>query len=195
MSKIKDSLFERPINEKNLIIRKANLNDFDNFYLFYKNNLERFKPIMPSINTWLSLENARAKFKELLSQCNQKELCWLLIYSCDGSSLIGEVKLDGYIGGPLEACYMSYKIDSLYEGKGIMKASITRIIDEVYSNSTIYRIMANYIPSNERSANLLKSIGFCAEGLARNYLMLDGQRKDHILTSMMRENWNFHGKV
>lgn len=47
----------------------------------------------------------------------------------------------------------------------------------------LHRIMANYCPENVRSGKLLARLGFEQEGLARDYLYLNGRWRDHILTS------------
>jgi len=46
--------------------------------------------------------------------------------------------------------------------------------------------MANYQPSNERSAEVLRKLGFSIEGFARDYLFLAGQWRDHVLTALVR---------
>ena len=50
--------------------------------------------------------------------------------------------------------------------------------------------MANYMPDNLRSAALLKRLGFEVEGLAKNYLYINGQWRDHVLTSLTNADWN-----
>lgn len=47
------------------------------------------------------------------------------------------------------------------------------------------RIMANYMPSNERSGILLRKLGFSEEGLAKKYLKINGRWEDHVLTSLV----------
>lgn len=49
--------------------------------------------------------------------------------------------------------------------------------------------MANYMPHNRRSGNVLKSLGFNIEGYARDYLYINGYWEDHILTSLTNKNW------
>lgn len=49
--------------------------------------------------------------------------------------------------------------------------------------------MAAYLPHNQRSAKLLKRLGFVVEGYACDYLTIDGQWEDHILTSLTNCNW------
>jgi len=49
----------------------------------------------------------------------------------------------------------------------------------------LHRIMANYRPENERSGRLLERLGFVREGLARDYLFIDGAWRDHVLTALV----------
>jgi ribosomal-protein-alanine N-acetyltransferase len=55
--------------------------------------------------------------------------------------------------------------------------------DFVFKHLKLHRIMANYVPRNEKSGKLLKKLGFVFEGYARDYLKINGQWEDHILTS------------
>jgi ribosomal-protein-alanine N-acetyltransferase len=49
--------------------------------------------------------------------------------------------------------------------------------------------MANYRPENERSARVLERLGFEREGLAREYLFIDGAWRDHVLTSLLNPRY------
>jgi hypothetical protein len=56
----------------------------------------------------------------------------------------------------------------------------------------LHRIMANYMPSNHRSAAVLRRCGFSVEGLARDYLRIHGEWHDHVLTSRINPQWRPH---
>jgi ribosomal-protein-alanine N-acetyltransferase len=43
--------------------------------------------------------------------------------------------------------------------------------------------MANYMPENKRSARVLEKLGFEKEGMARDYLKIAGEWRDHVLTA------------
>ncbi len=47
----------------------------------------------------------------------------------------------------------------------------------------LHRVMANYLPRNERNARLLDRLGFEREGYAGHYLQIARQWKDHVLTA------------
>jgi ribosomal-protein-alanine N-acetyltransferase len=50
--------------------------------------------------------------------------------------------------------------------------------------------MANYMPTNKRSGNLLERLGFTVEGYAKDYLLINGSWRDHLLTSGTNPNWH-----
>ena len=54
----------------------------------------------------------------------------------------------------------------------------------------IHRIMANYMPHNQRSGGLLARLGFEKEGYAKDYLLIDGQWRDHVLTALTTREWS-----
>lgn len=58
-------------------------------------------------------------------------------------------------------------------------------IHYVFNELNMHRIMAAYIPTNQRSSLLLKRLGFVIEGYGRNYIQIDGRWQDHILISLI----------
>ena len=70
-----------------------------------------------------------------------------------------------------------------------MSEAVKRTIEYMFEEQNIHRIMANYMPSNTRSAKLLQTLGFTIEGLAKKYLLINGQWEDHILTSLTNQKW------
>jgi [ribosomal protein S5]-alanine N-acetyltransferase len=106
--------------------------------------------------------------------------------------VVGECNFTSIARGPFQACYLGYNLDRRGEGQGLMREALRAAIDYVFSDLKLHRIMANYMPANERSARLLRRLGFTVEGYARDYLFIAGQWRDHILTSLtndrVREN-------
>lgn len=62
-----------------------------------------------------------------------------------------------------------------------LQAAISYIFDELY----LHRIMANYMPHNVRSGHLLSRV----EGMAKNYLFINGAWRDHVLTTLINTNF------
>ena len=102
---------------------------------------------------------------------------------------IGDIALSEIVRGPFQACFMGYRIDACYEGRGYVSESISAVVSHAFEVLNLHRLMANYMPTNERSARILRRAGFVVDGYARDYLYLDGQWRDHILTSLINPNW------
>jgi ribosomal-protein-alanine N-acetyltransferase len=103
--------------------------------------------------------------------------------------LIGMCNFTQICRGPFLACYLGYKIDYASEGMGMMREALEGAIRYVFEDLKLHRIMANYIPTNERSAKLLDSLNFAIEGYAKSYLYINGHWHDHVLTALWYERW------
>ncbi len=86
---------------------------------------------------------------------------------------------------------MGYSLDKDYEGKGVMFEALQTAIQFMFEEKHIHRIMANHLPQNQRSANLLKRLNFVQEGIAKEYLFINGRWQDHILNSLTNLDYDF----
>jgi [ribosomal protein S5]-alanine N-acetyltransferase len=103
--------------------------------------------------------------------------------------IVGDINFTNVVRGVLQAAYLGYELDRAHVGRGLMGEALPACIDHVFRYMNLHRLMANYVPSNERSGRLLRKLGFSVEGYARDYLFLDGVWKDHILTSLINPNF------
>jgi ribosomal-protein-alanine N-acetyltransferase len=62
-------------------------------------------------------------------------------------------------------------------------------IQYAFGPLNFHRVEANYHPQNERSARLLKRLGFIEEGIAQNYLYINKAWQPHMRTSLTNANW------
>lgn len=101
------------------------------------------------------------------------------------SPILGWLTLSNVIHGVFEACHMGYKLDRRMQGQGYMTEAATAGIEFAFDVLNLHRIMAAYMPHNQRSAALLRRLGFTIEGVARDYLYIAGDWRDHVLTSLV----------
>ncbi|MDB5361295.1 MAG: rimJ1 [Rhodospirillales bacterium] len=101
-----------------------------------------------------------------------------------GGPVLGVVNFTQIFRGPFQACYLGYALDYRLEGRGLMREALEAAIRHVFEALKLHRIMLNYMPSNERSAGLARRLGFAPEGIARDYLYIDGAWRDHVLTAL-----------
>ena len=97
--------------------------------------------------------------------------------------------LQGKNAGFNPVLWATYTLAEASQGKGYMTEALKVAISYVFTELNMHRIMASYIPHNQRSGMLLKRLKFVVEGYARDYLTIDGQWQDRILTSLINHNW------
>lgn len=98
--------------------------------------------------------------------------------------LLGYVTFSEVVRGVFLACYMGYALSQTAQGHGYMTEACRAGIRYIFEEIRLHRIMANYMPSNERSARVVQRLGFTIEGMAKDYLFLAGRWQDHVLTSL-----------
>lgn len=113
----------------------------------------------------------------------------LLDRTSPSAPFVGQVTFSNITRGALQAAYLGYSLDHRAIGNGLMYEALTAAIKYVFEEMNLHRVMANYMPTNERSGKLLRRLGFAVEGYARDYLMLAGDWQDHILTALTNESW------
>ncbi len=107
----------------------------------------------------------------------------------DPDTVIGTINFTSILRRAAQFCFLGYGLAHDQQGKGLMTEGLTAAIAYMFDEMNLHRISANYVPTNERSANVLKKLGFQVEGYARDYLYLNGKWRDHILTSLLNDKW------
>jgi ribosomal-protein-alanine N-acetyltransferase len=107
----------------------------------------------------------------------------------DAGPIVASVNLSNVVRGVFQACHLGYSVDAAHEGRGIAFEAVGAVVRFAFAELRLHRVMANYQPTNERSAKLLRRLGFTAEGYARDYLYINGGWRDHVLTSLSNPDW------
>ena len=112
-------------------------------------------------------------------------LRWWLQRVDEPTRLVGSVGLSQVSRGPFQNAMLGYAIDAACEGQGLMREALQAVVAHAFSPAVhLHRIQANVRPENVRSVALLKRLGFDAEGLAREYLYIDGGWRDHRMFAL-----------
>ena len=100
------------------------------------------------------------------------------------SPILGTINYTNIVRGAFHACHLGYQVARDEQGRGLMAEALRATNEFMFDAMRLHRIMANYRPENERSKRLLERLGFVREGVARDYLFIDGAWRDHVLTSL-----------
>ncbi len=183
---------------KNLILSLPNQNDLSAIKGFEDRNHNHLRKweSTNSTNNQPVHEEVQKRLENWIKECEEgKSVRFFIRLKSDSNKIIGFCNFTQIFHGAFQACYLGYKIDYEYEGKRLMFEALEASIKYVFEELGIHRIMANSMPINTRSAKLLYCLGFIIEGYAKNYLLINGQWEDHILTALSIEQWrNIHDK-
>lgn len=85
---------------------------------------------------------------------------------------------------------IGYWIAPEHQGNGYGKAAVSFLIEHVFRVYPHPAIYAKTLPDNDASRGLLESLGFSQEGRLRKEAFWDGQYRDSLVYSVVREEWN-----
>lgn len=115
----------------------------------------------------------------------------LVAFEREGSGLlVARINVTQIVRGAFHSCMLGYAIDHRYEGRGLMHEALAASIDWLFGTLNLHRVQANHRPENARSARLLARLGFTREGLAREYLFIDGAWRDHVLNARLNPRFD-----
>ncbi|MBV6515613.1 MAG: GNAT family N-acetyltransferase [Planctomycetaceae bacterium] len=150
--------------------------------------LAPFEPVRPA--EYYSEEYWRLQAARLVQEfIDGRSLRLWLFDAQEPLRVLGRANLSRVERGGFHACNLGYALRRSAQGKGLMKEALEPLLAYAFGPMNLHRIEANYMPHNERSGRLLRRLGFREEGLAREYLFINGQWQDHVLTSLTNRRW------
>jgi len=114
---------------------------------------------------------------------------YLIILDSDSGEMLGTISFSNISRFPFHACNVGYSLSQTAQGRGVMTRALRMAVEYMFNIQNLHRIMAGYMPRNKRSESVLKRLEFTQEGLAKDYLLINGKWEDHVLTSLTNANW------
>jgi ribosomal-protein-alanine N-acetyltransferase len=174
-----------------LVVRPGIATDVPAIVSYYLCNRAHLRPVDPRRPESFYGEDfwhARLR-QDHLEIRDDRSLRLFLFRRGEDDRVIGVANFTQFMRGAAHYCTLGYAIDQAEEGKGLMREALSAAIEHIFQEKNLHRVQANYMPRNERSGALLKRLGFTIEGLARDYLLIDGRWEDHVLTSLTNPGW------
>lgn len=114
---------------------------------------------------------------------------YLIILDSNSGEMLGTISFSNISRFPFHACNVGYSLSQTAQGRGVMTRALRMAVEYMFNIQNLHRIMAGYMPRNKRSESVLKRLEFTQEGLAKDYLLINGKWEDHVLTSLTNANW------
>ena len=175
-----------------LALRGPELADAGQMLDYYQRNRLHFRQWEPSRDEgFYSPDRMRTRILSMQQNMATGQALHLVLREPDATAIVGECAFTNIVRGPFQACHLGFSLCQGFQGRGLMREGLQAAIAYVFDELGLHRVMANYRPENERSQRLLQSLGFEREGLARAYLHIDGEWRDHVLTSLIRPDGKY----
>ncbi len=123
-------------------------------------------------------------------EADGSQIGWWFSLREDPAQIIGHARFSQIARGPFCNATLGYAIDAAHEGRGLMHEALAAALADAFGpRVALHRVQANARPENTRSLLLLARLGFVVEGVAKEYLFIDGAWRDHVLTARRAPDW------
>ncbi len=174
-----------------LIVRHGRMADASAVARYVRENREFLAPWEPVRHeAWFTEEYWRMRLAQDVREHFQDRSLRLFLFPRQSpGEVAGVANFTNVIRGSFQACHLGYALAARHVGKGFMTEALGAALEFVFREMRLHRVMAAHLPENERSAAVLRRLGFQAEGLARDYLLIGGRWRDHVLNSKVAPDW------
>lgn len=111
------------------------------------------------------------------------------VFTADNARLVGGATLLNIVRGAAQSASLGYWIGAAHTRCGYGGAAVRAIVAFGFKALRLNRIEAACQPENTASRNLLRKVGFLEEGVARQYLQINGVWRDHALYAITAADW------
>jgi len=130
----------------------------------------------------------RRRVKAQLAESRQGLGYTLHIFRHQDHALLGAITLGQVRRGVALTATLGYWIGEPYARQGYMGEAMELLMRFAFRELGLHRLEAACLPSNDASQALLKRLGFQEEGLARGYLRIAGEWRDHLLFARLADD-------
>ena len=84
---------------------------------------------------------------------------------------------------------IAYGFCETVHGRGIGTAAVRQMVDRVFAETTLRRLVAYVHDTNAASCRLLERLGFTREGLLREHFVIQGEPANEVAYGLLRREW------
>jgi ribosomal-protein-alanine N-acetyltransferase len=103
--------------------------------------------------------------------------------------LIGGLTLGNVVRGAAQAAVLGYWMDKDRTRQGYMTEAVLLACHFAFRGLKLHRVEAGTLPENAASQKVLNNCGFMLEGSRRKYLKIAGEWRDHLVFSLLSDEF------
>jgi [ribosomal protein S5]-alanine N-acetyltransferase len=145
--------------------------------------LEPWEPLWPPDE--LTIVSYKRRLRRYDREIEKDDAYPFFVFEAATGALLGGLTLSNIRRGVAQSASLGYWMGKGFAGQGIMTAAVDALTDAAFSRLHLRRIEAACLPENAASMRLLEKAGFRREGVAREYLCIAGEWRDHVLFALL----------
>ncbi|NRQ48304.1 GNAT family N-acetyltransferase [Aeromicrobium sp. YC3-14] len=102
--------------------------------------------------------------------------------------LVGMLTVNGITWGSARWANLGYWVSRSHAGRGITPTAVALVCDHLLSTVGLHRVEISIRPENAASLRVVEKLGFFEVGLARRYLHIAGEWRDHRVFEILAED-------
>lgn len=178
----KDNDGARRIDGEGVYLRAPELRDYQEWADVREASRNFLTPWEP---TWAQDETSRGSYRYKLRRYTEDarddKAHALFVFREDDDALVGGVTLSNIRRGVAQTASLGYWAGQMFAGNGYTTAAVRAVVRFAFEELDLHRVEAACQPDNMASRRVLEKAGFTQEGIARAYLKINGQWRDHLL--------------
>jgi [ribosomal protein S5]-alanine N-acetyltransferase len=147
--------------------------------------LAPWEPIWPAND--LTRTAFRGRIRQYWRDIDEDQAYPYFIFDAAGHVLLGALTLSNVRRGVSQTGTLGYWMGEPNAGQGYMTAAVKLTVDFAFRHLALHRVEAACLPHNQASISLLRKCRFEHEGLARGYLKIAGEWRDHLLFARLSD--------
>ncbi len=173
-----------------LVLRRPVLADWRAWSALRAGSREFLEPWEPS---WpedaLSLAAYRRRLRQLAAEWRSDQGYGFFILRREDDELLGGINLSHLRRGVAQMASVGYWMGEAHANQGVMTEAMGALLPYAFDRLGLHRLEAACLPNNKASRALLARLGFREEGYAARYLKINGSWQDHVLHSLLAEDY------
>jgi ribosomal-protein-alanine N-acetyltransferase len=162
-----------------VIIRELTTADAGELAALYRANREFLTPFEPHRgDAWFTPDGQRARLERPINGWRFAIL--------DGDAIAGSINVTDVIRGAFDSAHVGYFVAQSANGRGLASRALADVCDFALGAAGLHRLQAATLLDNHASQRVLEKNGFERIGIARHYLHIGGDWRDHILFQRLR---------
>jgi [ribosomal protein S5]-alanine N-acetyltransferase len=170
------------LRDAHAVIRVPEMSDYEQWAALRAASREFLTPWEP---IWPANDLTRTAFRSRIRQywrdIDEDVAYPYFIFDAQGQVLVGALTLSNVRRGVAQTGTLGYWIGLPHARKGYMTSAVRLSLEFAFRHLGLHRVEASCLPHNQASIRLLQKCGFAREGLARGYLKIAGEWRDHLL--------------